>query len=353
MAGVIDRKRLRVAGMALGVAVLGLGARSGQAEPARPSDAGGTSCNALLTDPARYRVIALPLLPAAINDDGQVAGTTGTHRAALWTSRSGLIIVPLPGSFAYSDAVAINASGQVLVMAYDRARDHRQAYVFHHGKLRSLPGGQPRAFHINDAGLIAGEAIVAGSARTEPVVWTPTGLRPLDACCGGTAQDINRSGDAVGDIYDEHGRYGAFLWTPGAGLERIGPPDGYSSALALNDLGHVLIDTFSAVQLYHSGQLVTLELAHKLPSHPHALNNCDVIVGEFGPFSDKDLAFRWTRAGGFRDLNTLLPEDSAWKLQSASAINDRGVIVGRGDFHDEDGRGYMLVPAPSPGALSR
>jgi hypothetical protein len=43
-------------------------------------------------------------------------------------------------------------------------------------------------------------------------------------------------------------------------------------------------------------------------------------------------------------LNTLIPRGSGWTLESATGINDRGEIVGRGapDGH-EDG-GFLLLP---------
>jgi hypothetical protein len=42
-------------------------------------------------------------------------------------------------------------------------------------------------------------------------------------------------------------------------------------------------------------------------------------------------------------LNSLIPRDSGWTLKSATAINDRGEIVGRGEIHHDD-RGFLLIP---------
>jgi hypothetical protein len=42
-------------------------------------------------------------------------------------------------------------------------------------------------------------------------------------------------------------------------------------------------------------------------------------------------------------LNSLIPGNSGWTLKSATAINDRGEIEGRGDFHHDD-RGFLLIP---------
>ena len=89
-----------------------------------------------------------------------------------------------------------------------------------------------------------------------------------------------------------------------------------------------------------------MELSPKYPVQPRALNNCDVIVGSFGPFADAERAFVWDRSRAFRDLNDYIASDSGWKLESASSINDRGEIVGRGDYRGQDDTGFLLIPEP-------
>ncbi len=303
-----------------------------------------SGCDSPSIDPAAYRVIELPLLPTAINAGGAVVGTTKDHRAGVWTQKSGLTLVPLAPGLAYMEAVSINASWQVLVIGYDQKREHRQAYLYQRGKLAELSGSQSRGFRIDDAGKVVGEALAPNGARTVPVLWDGPRMNILDNCCGGVAKDIGHNGSIVGDLYDERGRYGAFRWTPGAAAERIGPPDAYSSAIAINGAGHILIQSFSSVQLYDGERMASVQLAPKLPNHPHAMNDCDEIVGEFGAYSDKDLAFRWTRGRGFEDLNTLISPGSGWKLETAQALNDGGAIVGRGDREHIDDVGYLLLP---------
>jgi hypothetical protein len=75
------------------------------------------------------------------------------------------------------------------------------------------------------------------------------------------------------------------------------------------------------------------------------MDNCDSVVGGYGPDYDHYRAFSWTPTAGFRDLNSLVPADSGWTLESATAINDRCEIVGRGVFHRDD-RGFLLIPRP-------
>jgi uncharacterized membrane protein len=291
-----------------------------------------------------YKVVTLPLLPAAINDAGQVAGTTASHRAALWTSKGGLHELPLPLGYAHSEAVAVNTRGHILAMAFGPNFSSQMPFVYADGKSTPLPGDKARAYGINDSDVVAGEALTAGKTNTEPVLWMNHSMRLLGVCCGGSAKSINNHGEAVGDAYDEQGRYYAFSWIEASGVRRIGPPNQYSVAEAAGDGGHVVIQVLSRAFLYADGHSTRLDLAPKFPSHPHAINGCDLIVGSFGPFSDADHAFVWAKSTGFRDLNTLISPDSGWKLETAAGINQRGEIVGKGDPPGAQDSGYLLIP---------
>ena len=69
-----------------------------------------------------------------------------------------------------------------------------------------------------------------------------------------------------------------------------------------------------------------------------------MVVGSFGPFSDASRAFVWEKSQGFQDLNSLVPNGSGWKLESAVDINNRGEIVGKGDLRYQDNSGFLLIP---------
>jgi uncharacterized membrane protein len=291
-----------------------------------------------------YKVIALPLRPAHINEARQVAGTTAVHRAALWTEKSGLHELPLPGGFYNSEATAVNNSGHVTGVVYDRTFSEDRAFAFANNILTLLPGQQSHAYNISDSDEVVGESLLPGKTTTGPVFWTRNKIRSLGGCCGGSARGVDKNGEAIGDVYDENGRYHAFLWTARRGLQPIGPPGRYSSAIAINAQGHVVVQAFSEVLLYAGGSLTRLELSSRYPSQPRAINNCDVIVGSFGPFADAERAFIWEKSRGFRDLNTDIASDLGWKLESATSINDHGEIVGRGDYKGQDGTGFLLIP---------
>ena len=129
----------------------------------------------------------------------------------------------------------------------------------------------------------------------------------------------------------------------------VGPAEGYSSAVAINDAGHILLQVGSDGYLDQAGSLQRLELASKVYNSVRAMNNCDFVAGGYGPDSEHYRAFVWSTTGGFQDLNSLIPSDSGWTLESATAINDRGEIAGRGDYHratsgHDDDRGFLLIP---------
>lgn len=293
-----------------------------------------------------YKAIPLPLLPAHINEAGQVAGTTVSHRAALWTEKEGLSELPLPAGYYNAQATGLNNSGHITGVVFDRTFSEHRAFAFANGVLTLLPGEQSRAYNISDSDEITGESLLPGKTNTQPVSWKGNAIRSLGGCCGGSAKGINRNGEAIGNVYDDRGRYQAFLWTASRGLLPIGPPDHYSSAIASNDQGHVVVQAFPDVFLYAGGSRTRLDLSSRYPSQPRAINNCDVIVGSFGPFSDAERAFIWSKSLGFRDLNTYVSADSGWKLESATGINDQGEIVGRGDYKGRDDVGFLLIPEP-------
>jgi probable HAF family extracellular repeat protein len=68
-----------------------------------------------------------------------------------------------------------------------------------------------------------------------------------------------------------------------------------------------------------------------------------VIVGNADLAGDTvNHAFIYTN-GKMTDLNTLIPANSGWELDTASAINDNGWIVGQGSINGQY-HGFLLTP---------
>jgi probable HAF family extracellular repeat protein len=291
-----------------------------------------------------YALVALPLKPAAINDRGEVAGTTLEHRAATWSAREGLREIALPAGYPHSESVSLNDRGTVLGIASDPGFTTRRGFLFAAGAFTWLPGQESRGHHVNASDAVAGESIPPGAQCSGPALWSRQGARALGGCRG-TAVSLNATGQVIGDAYDDQGRYHAFLWTAREGMRPIGPEAPFSSAIAINDRGHVLVQAYPSVFLYADGTSTRLDLSPKAPSQPHAMNDCDIVVGSFGPHSDAYRAFVWAEKSGFQDLNMLITGDtSGWKLEAAYDINRRGEIVGKGDRGHVEDAGFLLIP---------
>jgi hypothetical protein len=291
----------------------------------------------------RYDVVELPFTPSIIASSGVVAGTTELHRAVLWRRKSGLQKLIVPEGFHFTEPVAIMESGDVVINALDaEARKHR-AFVYSHRSVIGLVGNQTLAHGIGPSSIIVGEWLPDGKTKSDAVYWNDNVPQSIGLCCGGTIKAVNKMGDMIGDAYDDRGRYHAFTWSPSNGQRIIGPLDRYSSAVAINDAGHILLQSGRDAYLDDAGNLQRLDLSSKFYNRPQAMNNCDFVVGGYGPNSDKYRAFLWNATAGFQDLNSLIPRDSGWTLKSATAINDRGEIVGRGEIHHDD-RGFLLIP---------
>ena len=134
---------------------------------------------------------------------------------------------------------------------------------------------------------------------------------------GGTAEAINDAGAIVGT--GSNGR--AFACDTGCTdlgtlTNADGEPGLRSTALDINENGEVVGDSW----------LVAVETSVYDPSQYHAV--------------------LWESAGTIQNLNEMVSAGADWVLTSATAINDRGEIVGTGLL---DGRphGFLLTAGPS------
>jgi hypothetical protein len=291
----------------------------------------------------RYRVVELPFIPKVIASSGVVAGITELHRAVLWRSESGVEELSVPEGFNYTEPVAITKAGDVLIDAFDANSHKRGAFAYSTHALVALAGNQTWARGVGASSTIVGEWVPDGKTITEAVYWRNAVPHPIGLCCGGMLKAVNERGDMVGDAYDDRGHYHAFSWSPASGQRIIDPADSYSSAVAIDNAGRILLQVGSEAYLDDTRHLRHLDLSQKFYNGVQAMNDCDVVVGAYGPDSEHYRAFLWTEAQGFRDLNSFVPGDSGWALQSAAAINDQGEIVGSGELRGDD-RGFLLIP---------
>ena len=238
----------------------------------------------------------------------------------------------------------MNANGAIVGEATRKDNSLPAAFRYSDAKFSLLSTDRSKAAAINDSGDVAGE----NSDRL--VLWQNQKMLPLGDCCGGTIRAMNNRGEIVGQINDKQGHFSAFVWDSSHGFKSINPTKSLNStAIAINDSGHILVQAFVPNEIYlqSNGKNTLVKLSPEYASQPLALNNCDQVVGEFGPASDFNHAFIWDQKHGFRNLNELANIGTEWNLESAFDINDRGEIIGIGDRGGEQDVGFLLVPDTS------
>ena len=199
----------------------------------------------------------------------------------------------------------------------------------------------------NDKGLIASLVRTGDHA----VLWTETKttILPVPAGCTETyAAALNNTGMVAGTAALKNGNLHAVLWRGGGVIDLcLVPPDFYCVATGVNDLGQVIGCGGGRAYLLRDGKREDLKpLNHDyLDMVPRGINNQGQIVGEAGSLPFHTHAFLWQN-GTTHDLNSLIPAEAGWVLQSAKAINSHRQIVGWGT-HDGKKHAFLLIPASS------
>jgi uncharacterized membrane protein len=265
--------------------------------------------------------------------------------------------------------------------------------------------------NLNGSSNLPGEArgissngMVAGSVGSRGVVWQPGGIRVLDPLPGhiaSVAYDINASGLAVGWSVNYVGDPTAGVWV---GTTFMQLDVNHSWAFAVNDLGQIIgrrdVATGREARLWHGGTATTLpdlggnfasptglsplgliitggacqpvsetdcgmytviwigpsRTIVRLGTFPGALdqnawgaNDLGTIIGDmaFDPDGESTRGIVWQLPNlAPIDLNTLI-DSGGWKIESARAINQRGVIAAYGRHPGLLGRRAVLL-RPKP-----
>jgi probable HAF family extracellular repeat protein len=244
--------------------------------------------------------------------------------------------------------------------------------IWRHGKLatlRNLPGGRnANAFEVNNLGEAVGwsENGVRDSTcakatpfqvfRFEAVKWEPNGeiheLPPLKGDTVAFSFGINDSGQAIGssgtcatqglppaNVTGLH----AVLWEKDGSPTYLGTlGDAAHPTLdvadSINDRGEVAGASHFTDGTVHSWVWTKATGMHDIGTLPGAfatiagccrtVNNVGEVVG-FSIDANGSTAFLW-KDGNIKDLNTLIPANSALHLLNADSINDAGQIAGQG-----------------------
>jgi probable HAF family extracellular repeat protein len=311
----------------------------------------------------------------AINDAGQIVGTSETGRlirwvpvtpgffpemewrAFIWENGQTASLGELPGTIG-SAAAAINSAGQIVGWAELPWDDEASGASKTRGRATTLapPPRIPVLWEYVDG------------------TWQITDLRPRGL---GSATDVNNRGEIVGSSTEYTYYFGtqgrALLWSDGV-LTELGTLGGENSAaLAINDLGQVVgvadtadfrddseyAEPVTHAFLWQDAEMTDLgtlggstSIAHDINKHRQVVGTSETgeMRGEPVPWQRIEHAFIW-QDGKMTDLNTLLPPESGWEFSSAAAINDAGQILA--DAGSPQGRLEYVVITLTPEAAQR
>ena len=293
----------------------------------------------------------------AINSAGQVAGTssaTGSDRAYLYYAGTTADLGTLGGTI--SRALGINTGGQVVGGSTNASAYHAFLYDGTMHDLGTLDGGgvNSSANAINDSGLVVGYAYT--SAGYPHAFMYDSSMHDLGTLGGlySSARAVNAGGTMVGYSYNSAGAQRAFLYTGGS-MTDLGILAGatYSEAWGINASGQVVGDSNygggpASVFLYDGTMHNLGRLSGFADTLGYGINATGQIVGTAVNGTTYH-AFLYTQ-GTMADLNSLVTNLDGWTLESASAINDSGAIVGYGLLGGNT-RGFLLTPVPEPSTL--
>ncbi len=314
-----------------------------------------------------YSVVALPLIPLAVNASGQVVGyasfNDGPVHAALYSGGELTDLGTLPGGD-FSEAVAINVSADIVgYSTLPGGLTH--ATLWSNGQifdLGTLPGGATSsASGINDAGQITGtsDTLQPGTTYPQPdhaFLYANGFMSDLgNLSASGEfvnfshALAINASGEVTGwsvtDTFETH----AFLYANGQ-MTDLGTLGGSESrGTGINSAGQVVgwsylpSDFVAHAFLVSDGAMTDLgTLSGMNSSFAVGISASGTVVGNsdsggHGPFI-------YNPSTGMMDLNTLVDPD-LYFLSSALAINDAGLILAEGSNSDFSEYEFLLTPS--------
>lgn len=284
---------------------------------------------------------------ADINNAGQVA-FSADDRPYLWDGTSVVHLVTVP-PIRYQYAVAINASGQVLV--------DQPASVWNGTDMLSYAGLQ--GTDINDAGQVTGSAsATASNTDSNPAfIWDGNSVQFLPTLGGYLAigLSINAADQVTGWSFTDFANNPttqAFLWN-GVSMVNLGEliGAGHSKGLKINAAGQVAgiwgTGNQATRAFFWDGTTIRdLDPLGMQQTAPLGLNDSGQVVG-YTRSASGDRAFLW-KGASILDLNDLIdPADPLRPyviLRVGVAINSSGAILANGT--DSRGGNYAYIATP-------
>lgn len=293
----------------------------------------------------------------AINSGGLIVGlsydTIAAHLAVRFENPSPVPLLMAVGH-EQAQAVGVNDTGLIASLAFSLTSLGGDARITD-GVFPpiDIAGFIPRAIDAQGRLVGAQSVLTADNIYSERAAWwdgtTRIELPAFSAADWSIAHGIDSNGRIVGSAIPGGGlRPRAIVWDGGQPAD-LGTLGGVSAqALATNNNGGIVGVADTAAGFPHAflfrtiGATVTeridLGAIGGDSSAAYDVNDAEQIVGaSFGR------AFLW-EAGTMHDLNTVVVDLDGWDLQTATAINNAGVIVGHGVHAPYGRRAFVLEP---------
>jgi hypothetical protein len=254
---------------------------------------------------AGIHLIPTAYTPTAINNSGQISGTYA-DAWGVWNINGNAITLPQSMGLA-GLAAGINDLGQTVMQDFGEGSFTNYVSIWSPVTTPGFPQGLT--------------ALTPNGANRQPFPDVPN------------AVGINNIGDVVYNAGPTGTAFDNNFTVTQAYLRVAVPHDGLNAGtISLESAdGGVSWDMYEALSLNQAGNIVGM--------------------ASFGPSgSSYNAPALWTPSGGAVDLNTLLPANSGWVLQTVSQIDDLGDIEGTGLFNGVPTT--FLLSVPEPAALS-
>ncbi|MBD2579518.1 hypothetical protein [Oscillatoria sp. FACHB-1406] len=279
-----------------------------------------------------------------INEAGEVVGTYGSivsSGAFRWSPTTGTQLLNAPSGGQIVVGNAINDAGIAVGSSIGSMGFTLQGYGLSWWSgvqpqlLPNFPSGGnvANAMDINSRGQIVGSAILNNSSRA--VLWDNNQILDLGVTGQAAAIAINESGWVIGNTYNNVG-FGdlfnpgsnpgkGFLWKNGQ-ITNFG---NLMEAIDLNDRGQIVgtskCGNSTCASIWDNGTITQFG-ANTLA---RGINNLGWVVGSTKADNiTQQRALLW-KDGNAIDLNTLVDPSLGWTFYEATAINDKGQIVGK------------------------
>jgi len=323
-----------------------------------------------------YRVVNLGSLDGkataatALNDRGEVVGWSEVDvgfglnydRAFLWTPEVGMRDLGITPGYSGGNMRAQGISEDGAVTGWSGNND---VFVWDSVTgIRTVASGL--GYDINSSGIIAGFSSVVFDDTA--FTWdSENGVQVLPLPMGyndSRAYAVNEQGRVVGGVGIDSHDSRAIAWDPVVGMIDIGLLPGGSNSLAkaINEYGEVAGTADSQTRAFFWSplngftEIVATDPAIRV-SHAYGMNDLGDVVGAATRYEQVEggtvghnFAFFWNPEAGFVDLNDWVEPVNGCTLQRAYDINNKGQIVGFGEF-DNGKRGFLLNVIPEPSSI--